>query len=321
MNAPLNDAPGPRHFPVIRLIVATVFVNFFLAIVVSRTINQGPIPVLLIAMYGLVTAEWGLVSLWAVLGPQRFGPRWFASLLTLGEFAFAWTVGFATSTRFASEFRGLLALPLVFTVAQFPLWLLRLTTGWRIVRSGTEEETDTRETRQFGVQDLLALTAAVALMLGLARLSVPSTPNAHIDAMSMMWGVVVSVGLVLAVVNTFLLPACVWTGLRVRELSTAVAGLAGYGLLLFLLIGVILALLSQGSGSSDAGAWILLFLAISLGLMFGVLRWAHACGYVLVTSWPKERPTEVPEETEAVESREKTADEPPPQDTVDSPPP
>lgn len=217
--------------------------------------------------------------------------------------------------------RGQLALPLVFAVAQLPLWLLRLTLGWRVVRSGVGEVTDTRETRQFGVQDLLALTAAMAVMLGLARLSVSSTPNAHVDAMSVMWSVVVGVGLVLAVVNTFLLPACVWTGLRVRELPMAIAGLAGYGLLLFLLIAVVVAFLSQGSASSDAGAWILAFLAISLGLIFGVLRWAHACGYVLVTSWPKERPTDVPEGTESGEIHEKVTDEPPTQEAADSPTP
>jgi xanthosine utilization system XapX-like protein len=299
---------------VVPLILAVGLVNFLF----GSMINRLPVVVSFVTLYGLMIGEQGVLSVWAVLGPQPLWRRWFASLLTLAGLAIALIGMLPTASTAERSLRAMFALPLIFAVPQLPLWLLRLTLGWRVVRSGVGEVAGAKDARQFGIQHLLRTTAAVALVLGLARLSVSDSPA---GMMPTMWTSLLSTCLVLAVVNTFLLPACVWTGLRARELPTAIAGLAGYGLLLFLLIAVVVAFLSQGSASSDAGAWILLFLAISLGLIFGVLRWAHACGYVLVTAWPKERPTKVQDGTEADDSSEKATDEPPSQDTADSPTP
>ena len=307
MDAPLNAPPRLRHFPVVRLTVAAVFIDFLLAL----TINHAPIS--FTVWFGFVLAQVGLLSVWAVLGPQRIWRQWTASLLTLTGFVIALTVGATIGFGHGQGFRGLFALPLVFTVAQLPLWLLRLALGWRMVRSGVEETAGTRRARQFGVQDLLTLTAAVALMLGLARFSIPASSDLPGREITAMWNAVVSFGLALAIVNTFLVPPCVWAGLRLDDLSGAIAGVVGYGLLLFMLIATVVGVQSRGSTPGDMEGLLVLFLAVTLGATFGVLRLAHACGYVLVTTWPKARPTDGQAGAES--------GEPPAQDTADSPAP
>jgi hypothetical protein len=62
------------------------------------------------------------------------------------------------------------AFPLALLIAQFPLLGFRALRGWRIVFHETESCIQSPDARTFGITDLFAVTAAVAIVLGFWRI-------------------------------------------------------------------------------------------------------------------------------------------------------
>jgi hypothetical protein len=116
------------------------------------------------------------LAIWAALGPFRLWVRWSLVLLTGFGLYFSVILGAlaAFSYRAGSEEPGQMAaaslvIPLFFLVVQFPLWVRRWLSGWRIVPTGEAAEYSAVEARQFGLVHILGLMVVLALTLSLAR--------------------------------------------------------------------------------------------------------------------------------------------------------
>lgn len=307
MNRPTDVETSQRPFPLIIVVGLAAVVNFIVAASISPSDPGLPLAVL----YGLVLAQVGLLSAWAVLGPHRIGVQWPASLLILVGLVVMICLGTAAGnprSDLRSALRSMLGLPLLFAMAQLPLWILRLVAGWRIVPSGAAETITTRGPRQFGVQDLLGVTAAVALILGLAQFGLFYGADLAASDILAVWAMGLGFGLALAVISTFFVPLGIWAGLGVRDLLSAAFELAFWGTLLFLAAFIVAQILSPGGFPSKGLNAILLFVTVSLGLIFGVLRLAHSCSYVLITTWRRKREASVLDGQGAVAMEANTTD-------------
>jgi len=235
-----------RRFPLILLIGLAAMANFLVA--ASSNLVHPVISLPLLS--GLVLAQVALLSAWAVLGPQRIGLQWFASLLTLAGLVSMIGLGVAianTDSDFRSIMRLMLGVPLLFSMAQLPLWILRLVAGWRIVRIGAEETMTANGSRQFGILHLLGTTTAVALLLGLAQCSFVDASDHSTGALLAAWIGIVIYGLVFAVVNAIFAPLGIWIGLHVRDSdSSPVALVYVGGVVLLLAITIAHSLLGEG---------------------------------------------------------------------------
>lgn len=292
---------GHRRFPLAVFIGLAAGVDFAILGIADAIQTSSAF----LVSYGVLVAQLNLLSLWAVLGPKHLWRQWLASLLTL-----AWLyvvqipgIGYAIARRgvvfdVQQALETMFLLPLVFAIAQTPLWLLRLGAGWHMTfGEGGEAETLTTS-RQFGVRHLLTASMAVALILGLARIGI-STVYPSGDGLT-IWGGVLAASLGLAIAIALLSPLCVWTGMRVRRPLHAIVALLGYSILLSSGLSAIVGLLQHRMSIQEWGL-ILLFMTVSLGLIFGVLRLARSCGYRLVTAWGRQR------ETSALDGQELTS--------------
>lgn len=77
-------------------------------------------------------------------------------------------------------------LPLMLWIAQLPTLSLRAFRGWRIVFRNAEIPTKRPDPRNFGIADLLAITAGVAIVLGFWRLNFLTGSYDSLDALRLI---------------------------------------------------------------------------------------------------------------------------------------
>jgi hypothetical protein len=225
-------------------------------------------------------------------------------LLVLAYWMFV--LGLAASGAPADEivgyfFWGSLLLPILLLVVQFPIWLLRVATGCRIVRvcGGPQPA----RSRQFRLQDLFCVMTIVAVALGLARLWSsefgPGDPTEIAPALGIasLW-------------TAFVTLPCVYAGLAARNVPLAVWLMTGYALATTVLE-MVLAVALAGPGPSQAMGMafaMLFFNGAAIATVFGTLVLARREGYVLL--WPrrKEPEPQAAEVSPNQEQRESSAD-------------
>jgi len=244
-------------------------------------------------MAGLICAQAGLLTLWAVFGPQPLALRW---IITLGA-AELLLVTFLAGSLLGREGRlswedfviPPLVLPLVFLVLQAPFGLFRAVTGWRIAVEGREDVSG--GARQFRIVDLLTVTLIVAVTLGLTRGAV-SLGEPDLEDMAQIWLMSAIYFAILAAVNGLLALPCFWAVFAARHKLRAAAILMVYYFLLTFGYIALISLLTGGSMPTEEIAEVIgvmvVFVAVYVAVFAGGLCLLRAGGYVLLR--PRRRP-------------------------------
>jgi hypothetical protein len=127
-------------------------------------------------LYGTMLSLTTLAAAWAVLGTGKLMRRMMLSALLVLAVALAVAIKFALLER--SE-RAILFMVVFGTVlcgqwlfAQVPLWFLAIAYGLRLTSLHDQQADAPRTTRQFGIRQLMTVTAVVAVVLGIGRLLV-----------------------------------------------------------------------------------------------------------------------------------------------------
>lgn len=169
---------GKLHRPLAVLAAAFLTVDFFAAAILDARLPEffGAI------LFGILPAQFGVLAIWAVVGPGRWQIRQAATtvLAALGWLAFG--AGTAASVHAPADFSEVMfrftaLVPLVFLAIQLPLWTGRWLRGWRLVEASCAASADRRESRRFSMNDLLLMTAVVAVALALARFCAESAED------------------------------------------------------------------------------------------------------------------------------------------------
>jgi hypothetical protein len=186
-----NDGPEylPNHPTAssrnwFRWVVAGLALSNFLAGIFLEAENPFPprFPFFAAVAIGLFPAQAGLLTLWLVWGPGRFGWRLLVHWLLILGFSLAFLAGYAVMLRgkvSALEILknygiGLSIFPPLSLGLQLSLWPFRVYGGWRVVRVAAPEPSTISNTARepLTIRDLLLGTLVVALALGGIRAAV-----------------------------------------------------------------------------------------------------------------------------------------------------
>ncbi|QDU29185.1 hypothetical protein ETAA8_42920 [Anatilimnocola aggregata] len=165
-------------FPLLAVVLLLIPADF----VVTKGVWSGePITFLLIPL-AMIAAQISLGSLGLVLGAGTFGKRLLMFGTGLLPCIAAYLCGWRAFDSYSREWpstpwswNGILMLIFVISAmlgAQFPLWLARLSFGWRFVRCGTDQASV--PDAKLSILDLLMTTTMFAIALGVVRFSVVS---------------------------------------------------------------------------------------------------------------------------------------------------
>ena len=267
-------------------------VDFF-----TPSVFEGNISPAVAALFaGAILGQFGLLAVWAVLGPQPLFVRWPISLLVAALLCCALLLGVTmvngSGEGLGEAARGMLIFPLIFLAVQLPLWVLRIVTGWCLVARGTEDCSPPGESRQFRLQHMLGATTAVALALGLASVGLrySDIPSGRTDPS--VWLGLMFACLMFGVWSAFSTLPCFWAAFVARHKMAGAAMIAVYAVLMSLLV---LAVMSAIVGSAPPGEFVGAFILFHGSLAFvllGGLHLARLCGYVLLRPgrrWPPVR--------------------------------
>jgi len=232
---------------------------------------------------GLVFAQAGLLTLWAVFGPHPLALRWTTTVgaaeFLLGAFLAGSLLVMEGRLSWEDFVIPPLVLPLLFLVLQAPLGLFRAVTGWRIAVEGREDVSG--GARQFRIVDLFTVTLIVAVTLGLAQWAV-SLGEPDPEGLAEVWLVAPIYFAILAAANGLLALPCFWAVFAARDKPEAVVILLPYYLLLAVGWFVLLAVLTGGSMPAEVIGPTVVFGVVYLAVLAGGLSLIRACGYVLL---------------------------------------
>lgn len=248
---------------VVCAIVPAYLVLDLFAISIVDESRSGEIPSLI---SGVVLSQFGLLALWAVLGPGPWFVRqpaaMFGVLISYGALLSNGRVGAEREL-----FRVALMLPLVFLCLQSPLWLFRLICGWQIVPSG-EPRIAIADARRFSLGQLFAATTVVAVAIGLAEVGHETE----------RWYILpVAVGA--AVFGLVAVAPCAWSGLGARYVAAGTFSIFAYavgGIMAFILVLSFIARTPQ-----NAFICLEIFAVTIVGMMHGILVAVRETGFVL----------------------------------------
>jgi hypothetical protein len=252
-------------------------VNFFAHLVV----RMGESEEVAGFLAGTVGGQLGVLTVWAVFGPERLLLRWVSALLAAAFLCGALLVGFVISrSPDAEAFSALLMLPAVFLAAQAPLWILRMVTGWEIVPRGAPE-TSSAAARQFGLRHLLGATTAVAATLALAKIGFFAMGTRGSSAPAEEWLGLAIACLVAGFWNGLLTIPCLCATMVVKDRKRGCLVVAGYVVVLGTMVPIVM---SAIFGSAPPGKAFVVFLSFhgSVALVVvGSLHLLGQSGYVL----------------------------------------
>jgi hypothetical protein len=208
---------------------------YFTTIVIVATDFRVPDPWPIVASFGVILAQCSLAAGIAVFGPWHFTLRMICSAAIVIAGGALLISADATRPRWPDIFLiGLFAL-LMWTVNQMPLWLCRLLLH---ARPTTVESADNHASRsQYGIRQLMALTLAVSLTLGIGRMIFPERVFEELRNMKAVnWlafgTIAVAAGLLIATtIMTTLNPRYLRSGLAVSAACAALNAWAVYSVL------------------------------------------------------------------------------------------
>jgi len=276
-------------------ILADVFNLIFPGIMDAMTRGVGPsdrmiLETIAFALAGVGAGQFGLLAVWAVLGPWPLFRQWFAVwLVGLGLFA-ALVLGITAVEHHGGpsgkEFlQIILALSAALVAVQLPLGLMRLVRGWRLVPRGTDAAATAIKSRQLQIRDILIAMTVLAVALGSAK-------SAFAENGGRPWAYYMLSFLVSCIFITLwsalVLPICLWVSFGAGAIRFRIMVLAGYlAALTAIPVGVVL-VVQWASGRMVVWYWepLVCGLLVHAGLLatlFSGLGLARACGYVLVS--------------------------------------
>ncbi len=173
--APSLEAPLPtrlaRRWPLLAAVLAAhVLASLLIALVIELDGDEPAVGLVL----GVLFAQITLLAVWTAWAPVTFFVRLTSGLLLTGGVALSLA---ALILRDSQEAEPAVMFGIIlfsqWLLAQAPLWFLRATRGQRLVQAEAWDTGESAGELQFGVGQLLILTACVALLLGAARMISP----------------------------------------------------------------------------------------------------------------------------------------------------
>lgn len=167
------------------LLVLVCLACAFLMMPVLVMVPERPTVVvpLLLAIVGCVLAQGCVLAAWLTWSVQPFWRRLRRHWIVAAILYLVWAAGLAVSrpSEFASAsaFVGL-SVPLMSFAAQMPLWIARLTFGWRLIRGDPKDDAGLA---RLSIRDFMKATLLIALALALARLA----PSPDGKELGMIW--------------------------------------------------------------------------------------------------------------------------------------
>ena len=227
---------------------------------------------------GFVLGQSGALAVFAVLGTTPLLKRLAICLALLLLLYAAVVIGFylvsPTKPLGLTEshmFRAGFAVPAVFLAIQFPIWIARLWREWRIVYARGE---NIRSGRQFGVRELLIITAMIAVSLAMARLSGQASSKDQ-------WPNILIACAVAAVLSSLTTIPSVIAVFGRQGIRSGMLWMTLYALALGTSVGALPAIVRGGSIHLQRVATLALFAAGVIAPVFASLAAAYACGYEL----------------------------------------
>ncbi len=255
--------------------------DFFLPAMLDGTESE----VIETFLLGLMAGQFVMLSIWAVLGPQPVLVRWLLMLLTGMGLLLIFSLGAfvidSLSTEAAIIIEPFCWLPLVFLAIQSPLWISKLLTGCRIVDVLAEDALQSEGSRQFDLRQMFVVTAAIAVILTVARLSFYVDPSLYQGAETQMWLPLLTDCLVCAVWSAFVAIPCLGAVFVARNPMVGLIGVIVYAGMLTCLVAFGITLIS-GSGDDEPFVIMIGLNAGSTIVLLCSLHLLRAAGYRLL---------------------------------------
>ena len=289
MNTIQEPTSRGRRFPLGLFIAAFAVSNFIAPSVFDSLGFSIGECVLGGTLFGVIAAQFGLLIIWAVLGPGKAAARQAFTMLLAVFLLSSLVAGTAVTDPPSSVLREMgpffLFLPLVFLIAQLPLWGMKLMTGGRIVHVDKMAGQSPTEGRQFGLRQVIGTTLLVAVALSLASSGLRISGGDDVEA----WGKLLVVGLVSALWSPFVTRPCIWAALHAKKKGPAALAVGIYTALMSLLLLGVLGLFSGWSVDHDNAVILLSFHASLMAVILGTLHVARLCGYSFIR-WRRPQP-------------------------------
>jgi hypothetical protein len=126
-----------------------------------------------LCLLGSILAQGCLLAAWLAWGDEPFGRRLIQHWCIAGVLCAVWLGGVFASVGQDDftlvAFTIAMTVPLISVAAQLPLWLVRQSFGWRLVRASGDD--DLQRDTHWSIRDLFLATLIVAVALGIARQS------------------------------------------------------------------------------------------------------------------------------------------------------
>lgn len=272
-----------RRFPLGLFIAGFAVCDFLIPLIVDKAGYSITWVALIGMLMGLMTGQFGLLIIWAVLGPGTAAVRQALTILIAAFLWFSYVAGFfVIDPPFGEDpemWTSFFFLPLVFLIAQLPLWGMKLTTGGRIVHRDRMAGQSPTEGRQFGLRHVMGTMALVAVAFSLANSGLAVLGGDAIEG----WVPLLAGSLMCALWSPFVTRPCIWAALSAQNKGMAAVAIGGYTVLMLMLL---LSVMTIFSGGSLDGEYVMMVFAFHIALMsviLGTLHVARICGYTFIS--------------------------------------
>ena len=260
-------------------VAPVIAVQWLLLVVIDPDAGSGLAETLSIGFFlGTMLGQATLAAAWAPLGPGPLVWRLPLSLIWLALLALGLTLNLGLHRGPPGDFVILMGLCLLgqWVLLQFPLWGLALGYGIHLRHAADALQSDQRQ-RQFGIRQLIIVTAIVGVTLGLGRMLVARFAT-QIDLVNRETPIFIFLGVAAVVLTLPLMLAMLMRRFMLRGLAVAI--------LLIVIVTAcelpLLKLFHGGPGPKTADfVSINVFTSLIMLMVLGVIRW---CGYSLTTT-------------------------------------
>jgi hypothetical protein len=172
IDSPMSDVKPPSPARQMTRLLGILLVGSWIVIAVINPLNHRPISIgyLIGTIYGQTTLAAG----WTVFGVPRIGWRLVIALGWIITLVIALAVNLHLHSG-DDDFIFVFALCLggQWMVAQGPLWIMAFCLRMRLHHASHVEPLELSAAPQFGIWQMMTFTTAIALLLGIGRLSAP----------------------------------------------------------------------------------------------------------------------------------------------------
>lgn len=232
---------------------------------------------------GAFLAQFAILPAWLAWGTRPYWQRMLIHWCSAALLSAALVLGLVCTEFGSTRLRlsrivediapVILMLPLISLGVETPLWFARLVFGWRLVRPGSLLAVP----KKLAIRDFLAGMSVVGIALGAARLAMSVGSATDFDFW-LPWAIAVAVA---AVASALTLPLMAWALLRLEDVRGGAAVVAVYGLAVYCLLAIILAILVGRANSLRPFGALFLCQASFTGVIAASFSLARRAGYRL----------------------------------------